>query len=89
MTTRKAPASEAGSEGAADEAFEFLGEGGRGVIRDFVQGRDRISLVPLGLTPDDLLISDEGADLVLAFEGGEVVLLGRAGLTLTEADFRF
>lgn len=38
-------------EGGEAEDFEFLGEGGRGVIRDFVQGRDRISLVPLGLTP--------------------------------------
>ncbi len=71
------------------DVFEFFGEGGRGLISDFVQGRDRISLVPLGLTPSDLLISVEGPDLVLAFDGGEVVLLGAAGVTLTEADFRF
>jgi hypothetical protein len=71
------------------DVFEFFGEGGRGEIAGFVQGRDRISLVPLGLTPDDLLISIEGRDLMLAFDGGEVLLLGCASLTLTEADFRF
>ncbi len=74
---------------AGDAPFAFLGEGSRGIIRDFRPGRDRINLAPLGLTPDDLLISTDGRDLVLSFDGGEVALIGAAGLTLEERDFRF
>ena len=86
-------------EGRADEAeavpsarpagdqFEFLARTGRGFILDFEQGRDVINLEGLGLTPWDLLPSIEGRDLVLAFDGGEVVLRGAAGVKLTQWDF--
>ncbi len=87
MTGRDAAALlEADPEG---DAFEFLGDGGRGFISGFVQGRDRINISPLGLTPDDLLISTEGPHLVLAFDGGEVVLLGAGALRLRAEDFVF
>ena len=88
MRRRGADASAMLDAAPAEDAFEFL-ERGRGVIRGFVQGRDRINIAPLGLTPDDLTISIEGRDLVLAFEGGEVVLKDGAQLQLSEEDFRF
>jgi hypothetical protein len=73
----------------ADEAFDFLLHGGQGFILDFEQGRDVINLSPLGLTPWDLLPSINGPDLVLAFDGGEVVLRGCAGVHLSQWDFRY
>lgn len=73
----------------AGDRFEFRLSGGRGFILDFEQGRDVISLEGLGLTPWDLLPSIRGRDLVLSFEGGEVVLRGAAGVRLTQWDFRY
>lgn len=76
--------------GAEDEEeFQFLLHGGRGFILDFQQGRDVINLSHLGLTPWDLLPSIDGRDLVLSFDGGEVVLKGCAGLHLNQWDFRY
>ncbi|MGG7565968.1 hypothetical protein ACQ5SO_07385 [Rhodovulum sp. DZ06] len=69
--------------------FEFNLSGGRGFIMDFQQGRDVINLTALGLTPFDLLPSINGPDLVLSFDGGEVVLRGCAGMHLTQWDFRY
>lgn len=74
---------------AAGDRFEFRLAGGRGFILDFEQGRDVIGLEGLGLTPWDLLPSVQGDDLVLSFEGGEVVLRGAAGVHLTQWDFRY
>lgn len=71
------------------DRFEFRLAGGRGFILDFEQGRDVISLEGLGLTPWDLLPSIRGRDLVLSFEGGEVVLRGGAGVHLNQWDFRY
>lgn len=71
------------------DRFEFRLSGGRGFILDFEQGRDVISLEGLGLTPWDLLPSIRGRDLVLSFDGGEVVLRGAAGVHLTQWDFRY
>jgi hypothetical protein len=72
-----------------DEDFDFLLHGGQGFILDFEQGRDVINLSPLGLTPWDLLASINGPDLVLAFDGGEVVLKGCSGIHLNQWDFRY
>ena len=69
------------------DQFEFVARTGRGFILDFEQGRDVINLEGLGLTPWDLLPSIAGRDLVLAFDGGEVVLRGAAGVKLTQWDF--
>lgn len=74
---------------AAGDQFEFRLSGGRGFILDFEQGRDVINLSALGLTPWDLLPSINGADLVLSFDGGEVVLRGAAGVKLGQWDFRY
>ncbi|MEC9434287.1 MAG: hypothetical protein VYD87_15405 [Pseudomonadota bacterium] len=74
---------------AADDRFEFRLTGGRGFILDFEQGRDVINLRGLGLTPWDLTPSVQGRDLALAFEGGEVILRGAAGVHLTQWDFRY
>ena len=76
---------------ALEEAdrFEFRLAGGRGFILDFEQGRDVINLVGLGLTPWDLLPSIAGRDLVLSFDGGDVVLRGAAGVHLGPEDFRW
>ena len=71
------------------DRFEFRLSGGRGFILDFEKGRDVISLEGLGLTPWDLLPSIRGRDLVLSFEGGEVVLRGAAGVHLDQWDFRY
>jgi len=71
------------------DQFEFRLSGGRGFILDFEQGRDVINLEGLGLTPWDLLPSIHGRDLVLSFEGGEVVLRGAAGVKLEQWDFRY
>ncbi|HKK35273.1 MAG TPA: hypothetical protein VJ994_03175 [Paracoccaceae bacterium] len=71
------------------DRFEFRLSGGRGFILEFRQGRDVISLDGLGLTPWDLLPSISGADLVLSFDGGEVVLRGAAGVKLEADDFRW
>ncbi len=73
----------------AEDRFEFRLAGGRGFILDFEQGRDVINLVGLGLTPWDLLPSIAGSDLVLSFEGGDVVLRGAAGVHLGPEDFRW
>lgn len=73
----------------AADRFEFRLSGGRGFILDFEQGRDVINLVGLGLTPWDLLPSIAGRDLVLSFEGGDVVLKGAAGVKLGAEDFRW
>jgi hypothetical protein len=72
-----------------DESFDLQQQGGQGFILDFQQGRDVINLSPLGLTPWDLLPSINGPDLVLAFDGGEVVLKECAGVRLTQWDFRY
>ncbi|WP_339950137.1 hypothetical protein [uncultured Albimonas sp.] len=87
-------AAESGDEEALSrflegDRFEFRLAGGRGFILDFEQGRDVISLEGLGLTPWDLLPSIRGRDLVLSFEGGEVVLRGGAGVHLNQWDFRY
>lgn len=74
---------------AAGDQFLFRLSGGRGFILDFRQGRDVINLQGLGLTPFDLLPSINGPDLVLSFDGGEVVLRGAAGVKLTQWDFRW
>ncbi len=71
------------------DRFEFRLSGGRGFILEFRQGRDVISLDGLGLTPWDLLPSISGADLVLSFDGGEVVLRDAAGVKLEADDFRW
>lgn len=73
----------------AADRFEFRLTGGRGFILDFEPGRDVINLVGLGLTPWDLLPSIAGRDLVLSFEGGDVVLRGAAGVKLEAEDFRW
>ncbi|MFO7856940.1 MAG: hypothetical protein R6V44_17315 [Paracoccaceae bacterium] len=72
-----------------EDRFEFRLAGGRGFILEFRQGRDVISLEGLGLTPWDLLPSISGTDLVLGFDGGEVVLRGAAGVRLEPDDFRW
>ncbi|MEO1689455.1 MAG: hypothetical protein AAFU61_16310 [Pseudomonadota bacterium] len=77
------------SRAVAGDQFEFRLAGGRGFILDFEQGRDVINLEGLGLTPWDLLPSINGRDLVLSFEGGEVVLRGAAGVKLEQWDFRY
>ncbi|MEO0682886.1 MAG: hypothetical protein AAF192_21025 [Pseudomonadota bacterium] len=77
------------SRAVAGDQFEFRLAGGRGFILDFEQGRDVINLEGLGLTPWDLLPSINGRDLVLSFEGGEVVLRGAAGVKLEQGDFRY
>lgn len=69
--------------------FDFALDGGRGFIQDFQQGRDVINLTALGLTPFELLPSINGPDLILSFDGGEVVLKGCAGVHLTQWDFRW
>ncbi|SDX31884.1 hypothetical protein SAMN05444336_104282 [Albimonas donghaensis] len=74
---------------AADDRFEFRLTGGRGFILDFEKGRDVINLEGLGLTPWDLTPSIQGRDLALAFEGGEVILRGAAGVHLDQWDFRY
>ncbi|MEM1315596.1 MAG: hypothetical protein AAGI51_13635 [Pseudomonadota bacterium] len=71
------------------DQFEFRLSGGRGFIMDFEQGRDVINLQGLGLTPWDLLPSISGRDLVLSFDGGDVVLRGAAGVKLEQSDFRY
>lgn len=73
----------------AADRFEFRLTGGRGFILEFTQGRDVINLVGLGLTPWDLLPSIAGRDLVLSFDGGDVVLRGAAGVKLGPEDFRW
>ncbi|MEM6742831.1 MAG: hypothetical protein AAF676_03710 [Pseudomonadota bacterium] len=74
---------------ASGDQFEFRLAGGRGFIMEFEQGRDVINLKGLGLTPWDLLPSINGPDLVLSFDGGEVVLRGAAGTKLDQWDFRY
>ncbi len=74
---------------AEGDQFHFRLSGGRGFILDFEQGRDVIDLTGLGLTPWDLLPSIQGDDLVLGFEGGEVLLRGGRGVKLTQWDFRW
>ena len=74
---------------AADDRFEFRLTGGRGFILDFEKGRDVINLEGLGLTPWDLTPSIQGRDLALAFEGGEAILRGAAGVHLDQWDFRY
>ena len=88
LAEAEALASALSRQGGGD-TFEFLLAGGRGFILDFEQGRDVINLEGLGLTPWDLLPSIRGRDLVLSFEGGEVVLNGAAGVHLTQWDFRY
>lgn len=73
----------------AEDRFEFRLAGGRGFILEFEQGRDVINLTALGLTPWDLLPSISGRDLVLSFDGGDVVLRGAAGVKLGAEDFRW
>lgn len=74
---------------AEGQEFEFALHGGQGFVLDFEQGRDVINLGPLGLTPWDLLPSINGPDLILSFDGGEVVLKDCAGVHLTQWDFRY
>lgn len=74
---------------AEGDQFQFRLSGGRGFILDFEQGRDVIDLTGLGRTPWDLLPSIQGDDLVLSFEGGEVVLRGAREVKLTQWDFRW
>lgn len=74
---------------AEGDTFVFALPSGRAVIEDFEPGRDVIDLSGLGLTPHDLLPYVRGGDLVLSFDGGEVVLRGLAGTVLREWDYRW
>lgn len=81
--------------GAGDDVFAFVEGNGNDVIADFTDGDDLIDFSGLaGVSSiNDLVIADDGADLILYYGTNDTLTLsgetGNLGTTITDADFIF
>ncbi|MDU9003417.1 calcium-binding protein [Sedimentitalea todarodis] len=76
-----------GGEGA--DIFVFGEKSGRDRVVDFEDGTDILRLDGHAGGFDALTISDRNGNLLVHHDNGSIVLVGQAGLMLTQADFEF
>jgi len=75
--------------GSGSDVFVFADGYGQDKIRDFQQGTDIMQISDHAGGFGTLSISTQGANLVVDYDGGTIILLQDAGMTLTAADFDF
>ncbi|MDK3016303.1 calcium-binding protein [Pseudodonghicola flavimaris] len=75
--------------GGGSDRFIFGADGGTDRVRDYLRSADRLQIADHAGGFDTLTIGDQGEDLRIAYDGGVILLSGRAGLDLGAADFDF
>lgn len=75
-------------QGGAD-TFVFQAAGGTDKVQSYQHGIDRLEIHDHVGGFASLIISDQGADLKVVYDGGAFLLVGDAGMVLTAADFDF
>lgn len=74
---------------AGADIFVFGNASGTDSVMDFADGTDILRLVGHTGGFDDLSFSDSGGDREIVHDNGTIILVGEAGLVLTQADFDF
>lgn len=75
--------------GAGSDTFVFGSGSGKDKVKDFTQGSDTFEIAGHSGGFGALVITDNGTDVIVKYDGGEFRLLGDTGLVLTASDFDF
>lgn len=75
--------------GAGVDTFVFGASSGTDTVEAFVRGTDILQIADHSGGFGTLVIADSGLDLSVTYDGGEILLAGRAGGLLTGSDFDF